>query len=468
MVKTIKRNNSSRLPSSYRDPSGYLFKQEDKLFRSISFSYEEHYKHLVSSGLYLTLVNDGLLIPHTEQSLRGFSNTEKKLFKVIQPDVVPFVSYPYEWSFSMLKDAALCTLTIARAALSKGMILKDATPYNIQFYNGKPILIDTLSFEVYREGYPWVAYRQFCEMFLAPLALASYVDERLLDLLRVYIDGIPLDLVKKLLPTKSRFSLSLLVHIFLHARSQSTSVQNFPRAQNTKQSLSKVGLLGIIDNLESAVSSLSLRSHSSIWSDYYDNTNYSDEGMNNKKKLVETILKDLRPKVTWDIGANTGEFSLISAKTGAYTLSLDYDYLVIEKLYRNIRKDNISNILPLRFDLTNPSSSLGFANQERSTLSERGHADVILALALIHHIAIAKNVPFDLIAQYFSTLTTFLVIEFVPKEDSQVIKLLSQREDVFVDYNQKNFELSFSKFFIIKKKVSIEDTKRTLYVMQIR
>ncbi len=194
--------NDEPVAASFRDPSGFLFSRNGALYRQINRVYADDYDHLISSGLYDQLVKSGLLIPHREVS-------EKPVYpelavKVIQPELVPFISYPYEWSFSQLKDAALATLAIQKRSIKAGMSLKDASAYNIQFINGKPTLIDTLSFEIYKEGKPWDAYRQFCQHFLAPLALMARVDVRLGQLLRVFIDGIPLDLASRLLPASTR------------------------------------------------------------------------------------------------------------------------------------------------------------------------------------------------------------------------------------------------------------------------
>ncbi len=203
------------LASSFRDPSGFLFSRSGTLYRQVNQSYRTHYEALMSSGLYQELVKSGRLVVHQLADIPA--EIPELAYQVIQPVRIPFISYPYEWSFSQLKDAALCTLAIQKTALEKGMSLKDSSAYNIQFHQGQPTLIDTLSFEVYREGEPWIAYRQFCQHFLAPLALMAYVDIRLSQLLRTYVDGIPLDLASRLLPRRTKYNLALATHIHLHA-----------------------------------------------------------------------------------------------------------------------------------------------------------------------------------------------------------------------------------------------------------
>ncbi|MGE5373519.1 MAG: SAM-dependent methyltransferase, partial [Bacteroidota bacterium] len=212
------QTNSGQLSASFRDPSGFLFIREGVLYRQVNQKYAQEYARLMESGLYEKLVKARLLVPHVE--VEGVQPESGECFRVIQPERVPFISYPYEWSFGQLKDAALASLSIQKRALKLGMSLKDASAYNIQFVHGKATLIDTLSFELYKEGQPWVAYRQFCQHFLAPLSLMALKDVRLSQLLRVYIDGIPLDLASELLPWRTQLNFGLMTHIHLHAGAQ--------------------------------------------------------------------------------------------------------------------------------------------------------------------------------------------------------------------------------------------------------
>jgi len=267
--------NSVIIPSSFRDPGGFLFYRDGSIFRQVNSIYKENYDHLVNSGLYENLINAELLIPHEEVDVEAVRPDLN--YKLIKPELIPFVSYPYEWSFSQLKDAALTTLRVQKKSLELGMSLKDCSAYNIQFRNGKPVFIDTLSFEKYHEGQPWVAYRQFCQHFLAPLALMSYRDIRLNQLLRIYIDGIPVDLASSLLPFRTRFIFSLLTHIHLHARSQKHYADKAVDVSSKK--VSRLSFLGLINNLESAVNKLKWRPGGTEWADYYDETNYSSDAL---------------------------------------------------------------------------------------------------------------------------------------------------------------------------------------------
>jgi len=433
------------------------------VFRQVNRSYKKDFDLLFDSGLYKALVQQCHLLPHTR--LAKNHSTSQSVYATLSTDMIPFVSYPYEWTFSQLKDAALLTLRIQEIALQHGMSLKDASCYNIQFLDGKPILIDLLSFQQYKAGKPWVAYKQFCQHFLGPLLLMSLVDIRLNQLLRIHLDGIPLDLVSKLLPKRTRLSFSIASHIHFHANKQ----QRFANSQGINRmtrSLSKVALLGIVDNLKTTISKLLYRKKSTEWGEYYTFTNYSDKAFTQKKKLVEKYIQIAKPKTIWDIGANTGEFSRIASQQKIFTVAADLDPIAVEKNYLHVKNNQEKNILPLIIDIINPSSAIGWANTERQSLIERGPVDLVMALALIHHLAISNNLPFNNIADFCHKIGTFLIIEFVPKKDSQVKKLLMTREDIFNNYTQKDFEKSFSKKFKILKKAPVAGSLRTCYLMK--
>ena len=416
----------------------------------------------MSSGLYEKLLKENLIVSHEEADLQ--LALDNKAYKIIKPSKLDFISYPYEWSFSQLKDAALATLKIQKIALKHGMILKDASAYNIQFSSGLPILIDTLSFKKYKENQPWSAYRQFCQHFLAPIALMSYKDIRLSQLLKIYIDGIPLDLASSLLPTKTKLSFSLLSHIHLHSKAQARYSKGKKDGKEVKVSLN--GLIGIVDNLNSSIKKMSWKPQGTEWSDYYEETNYTEDSFQEKIRIVDNYLVGNKEiKTLWDLGANTGEFSRLASKKGINTIAFDIDPSAVEKNYLISKNDNDDNILPLICDLTNPSPDIGWNNTERKSLKNRGPVDCAMALALIHHLAISNNLPFSMIAGFFSEICNYLIIEFVPKDDSKVQFLLSSREDIFDNYDEASFEKEFSKFFGIKNKQKITGSQRTLYLM---
>jgi ribosomal protein L11 methylase PrmA len=451
------------LPASFKDPSGFVFSRNGRIYRQINTAYKSDYEMLINSGLYAELAKAGFLISHMDATLELPTGA----YKIIEPVEIPFISYPYEWCFDQLKDAALLTLAIQKKAFGRGMILKDASAFNVQFIGSKPIFIDTLSFEQYREEKPWAAYKQFCEHFLAPLALAAFKDIRLAQLARVHLDGIPLELAAKLLPLRAKTIPAIFFHIVLHARAQkSLSNRNVATTANG-QKFSRAAFAELIDNLETTVNNLTWRPEKTVWTDYGGETceSYDNAALEQKKSLVEKFVKSVGPKNTWDIGANSGTFSRIAANTGTYVVSIDSDPSVIEKNYLTAKTDRQNNLLPLLADITNPTPGIGWANAERDSLADRKKPNMVLALALIHHLAIAKNIPLATIACFFGDICDSLAIEFIPKEDRQVQRLLNCREDIFVDYNEKVFETEFDRYFKIREKIRLTDSKRTLYLM---
>lgn len=446
--------------SSFRDPAGYIYYENNKVYRKINQCYFLQYNHLIDSKLYDELKTQGYLISHKE-----VKNTNKEI--ILEVEKVPFISYPYEWCFEELKDAALLTLNICKKSLEYGMILKDASSYNIQFFNGKPIFIDTLSFDFYEDGMPWGAYGQFCRHFMVPLILMSYVDENLNCMLKNYIDGIPVEIANNIL--KGRGGFAAKQHIKWHSRS--ISKYNDNKNEIKKVSVSKQSLINMIDMMIRQIEKLKTKHIDTEWGTYYDNTNYTDIADKTKIKLVDNYLKKINigdNDVVFDLGANDGKYSRLAAKNGAYTISFDIDINAVGHNYQNVKVNNETKILPLILDCTNPSPDLGFALEERLGITKRGNRKCVMALAFIHHMAISNNVSFDMIANWFSKLGEYLIIEFVPKSDSQVQKLLKTRQDIFNHYNEKDFEDIFKDYFEIVEKKKIDDSKRTLYLMWVK
>ncbi len=464
-----------------RDPSGFIFKHNKKIYRAINYSYKQNYEYLIQSGLYEKLTSENLLIRHAELNKEDFpfvGDTFGNCYKIISPVEIEFISYPYEWSFEQLKDAAITTLLIQKYALEYNMSLKDASSYNIQFLNCKPIFIDTLSFEIYKEGYPWIAYKQFCQHFLAPLLLVKYKDVRLHKLTGNFVDGIPLDLTNSLLPVRSKLNPKIFLHISLHSKAQKKfegKKIDFQKGRFSKQSF-----YGLIDNLLNLVKNLQLvqkeskRSSDSTlnWLKYYEESILNSNYLNNKIQLVNNILEKEKPRTLWDLGSNIGTISKIAAEKNIKVICFDSDPMVIDKIYLDCKARGEPNILPLILDLVNPSSASGWMSSERTSFLERSSADMIMALALIHHLAIANNIPLGSLADFFSKISKKLLIEFIPKKDPNVELLLRNREDIFLQYDQSNFEREFEKYFRIILREQIETsgpasgTGRILYLME--
>lgn len=455
---------NERVPGSFRDPAGFVFTRDGVLYRQIDRSFGPTWDEFVSSGLHADLVEGGLLIPVQNVDI-GLASDEAA-HCVVRPERVHFVSYPYEWSFTQLQDAALLTLDVMKRAMEKGFWLRDASGFNVQFSKGKPILIDSLSFEPYREGHAWPAYGQFCRHFLAPLALAAHVDLRAILLLRSHIDGIPLDLASRMLPRKTKWNPGLLTHLHLHASAGAkTGAQN---AHVPKREIPRNAILGMIDSLERTVRALTPPKTETVWGDYYSFTNYEKQAFERKKTLVRELTELANPHMIWDLGANTGVFSESVGADGRHVIAWDGDPLAVEAAYVKWKGEKKSNLLPLLQDFSNPSPALGWANGERASFAERGPVDLTLALALIHHLAIGNNVPLPMVAQWLSTLGKWCLIEFVPKADSQLQRMLANRDDIFADYHEAGFRRAFALHFDLVESRPIEGTERTLFLYRRR
>ncbi len=457
---------STKHSSSFRDPSGFIFTSEDRLYRQVNKVYAECFEALNESGLLESLFEQKLLVRHKEVSAE--SPNPGLLHKIIQPDTIPRISYPYEWAFSQLKDAALLTLKIMKKALDAGFILKDASAFNVQFLEGKAIFIDTLSFERYEENRPWIAYRQFCEHFYAPLALRSQTSDLINPLLNANIEGIPLDLASKLLPGKTKFNPGIQMHIHLHAKSTRISTAKVDDEGSSKSitraKLPKKRLYTIVESLKAGIQGLKPNFAGFDWSEYYANTNYPETAMLSKIAGVEQIIKGRDFNSAIDLGANTGRFSELLAKHIDDVVAVDQDSASIEALYSKPGKQE--NILPLVIDLANPSPSCGFSSRERDSFLDRYKCDLSMSLALVHHLAIGNNLPFELIADFHSEISDYALVEWIPKSDSRVQLLLRSREDIFQSYNEVSFLSAFESRFSILDELPIEGSGRKLFLFK--
>ena len=456
-----------RLPASFRDPSGFVYERDGVLLRQVNHCYSEDFDLLIGSGLHDELTVAGLLLRHEVVSSGLAAGPDA--YRVLRPEPVPHISYPYEWSFSQLRDAALITLDIQARALDRGMTLKDASAFNVQFLRGRPVFIDTLSFERYSPGTPWVAYRQFCQHFLAPLLLMSRLDVRLGHLLRTYLDGVPVDLASRLLPRRTWARWGVLLHIHLHARSlarHSATRLNEMRVQR----VGETAMRGLVDNLQSTVRGLRWHAAGTEWADYEVTNSYSRESHEAKVRLVREYLDSIPggAGVVWDLGANTGVFSRVAALSADRVVAFDIDPAAVERNYLRERDGGDGRILPLLMDLMNPTPGLGWAGMEREPWHERGRPDAVMALALVHHLAIAGNVPLVQVARLLAGLAPWLIIEFVPRSDSQVQRLLGSRRDIFPHYDEAGFEAGFGQAYRIARSEPLPGSERRLYLMERR
>ena len=457
-------------PASFKDPSGQIFYDNHKIYRSIFKSGIKDYEAARDAGIFNKLIEAELLISHSEQRLEDFY--PKGTVYCLNHPLLPTVSYPWEWSFSMLKDAALAHLDIMETIVPEGFWLRDANAFNIQ-YDGKRLrLIDTLSIGRRIPESPWVGYRQFCSHFIAPLALAAYCDIRMLALWRNYLDGFPLDFAKNLLPHRKQYLSRLIFHLTLHSRLQESSTKKDHLNTQTVKKLPKVSdraLMGLIRSLRNTVEAINWHGASKIWKEYADIRTYDDHDVSKKSEFVNNVIDRVHPKTVWDLGGNTGEFSFLAASKGAFVVSIDGDPACTEYIYTQLQNEKKQlSILPLTMDLSNPSPALGWDNQERSSLSERGPADLIMALALVHHLVFSNNVPMTHIAKWLNRLTNHLLIEFIPTEDPMVQRLLRNRRGEHLPYSKDTFLSSFGKWFDVIDKTELMNSRELFLFHSIK
>ena len=452
--------NPPHHPASFRDPSGFVFQENDLFYRLVQPSYSADYSHLMGSGLYERLVEKQLMLSHHEVDAREWAFIDS--YRILLPQQVPFISYPYEWSFEMLQDAALLTLQINRLAMDHGMILKDASGFNIQVMNGRPLLIDTLSFTRYDEKRPWVAYRQFCENFLFPLYLEYFLKVNAQKWLACYPSGIPVEVTAKLLPRKSRFHLGVWLHVYLQQ-----TISSRARSTASAPPFNKNKLLRLLSHLDSIIQHFGKsKSYPTTWRDYYEHTISSGEYLREKENIFRHFIRDIPFRAALDIGSNNGYFSEILAEKGSPVISIDTDSQCIRQLYLTVRKKSTTNLLPLCVDITNPSPAIGFNNLERASFLQRIHTDLIVALALVHHLVLSQNMPLEDLATFLAGITQrYLIIEFVPLADDKARELAENKDQYHSPYDSASFEFQFGRKFTIEKKEVIPGSERVLYLM---
>lgn len=449
--------------ASYRDNAGFIFEHASNLFRFLHPVYFEHYDRLMQSGLYTKLVEKGSLVAHEETPYPSGASLPPG-GRILQPQRIPFISYPYEWSFGQWRDAALLTVSICRTALEHGMILKDATPFNVQFTGSRAVFIDTASFAIYKEGEPWIAYHQFCQAFLGPLLLMHYGHPAAGRLITAFPEGIPLDMLVTLLPARSKWKLQVNLHIHLQAKMAARQ----SNAKSGRHQLSRKQLELLLKGMESLIGGLRVKSTKTTWDDYYTGTISGNNYLGEKTTLVNAFLDGAQYTRVIDLGANDGHFSMLLKDKAAYIVAMDADPNCIGHLHEQLREKKVPNILPLVADLMAPSPSIGWANKERTSLTERCQADLVMALALVHHLAIGRNVPLLMIAAWLAPMAPLLLIEFVPKEDEKVQVLLQNREDIFDGYDLEHFKNAFRFYYHIEKESVVGNTQRTLLLMKRR
>jgi hypothetical protein len=469
---SLPRSNASAPDGgSFRDPDGRIFQIEGEIVRALSAEGAADWSAFEESGLLGRLVESGDVVETTtaspaELEAVAAANPDAGWVTALRHERVPFVSYPYEWTFSMLRDAALLQLRVTRSALAAGLQLKDATPYNVQWHGARPVFIDVGSFERARPGEPWLGYRQFCMLFLYPLLLESYRGIPFQPWLRGSLEGIHPAEARSLLRGRDTLKGGVFKHVALHAKLERSHAggEKDVRKELKDAGFAKELIEANLKGLEKLVKGLDAPSDPTEWSEYGATCSYSDEDTRAKEAFVRSAVLRRPRELVWDLGANDGRYSRIAAEGSAYTIALDVDHGVVDRLYRTLAQDGERTILPLVGDLADPSPGLGWRGRERLPLAGRGAPDLVLALALVHHLMVSRTIPLRELIDWFADLGSELVVEFPHREDVMVKRLLSRkREGSHSDYNRGDFEDVLRGRFDVLGSVELPSGTRTLY-----
>jgi len=450
---------------SFRDRQGQVFYEGDEVFRGISEQALAEWKLLQSTSFFHRLVDEGKIVGtfEIEKSNPGWA-------AVLRHERVPFISYPYEWSFGMLQDAALLQLNLLLAALEEGMTMKDASSFNIQWRGVRPQFIDIPSFVRLKEGEVWTGYRQFCELFLYPLMLQAYKGVDFQPWLRGSIDGISAFRFKRLLSFASWFKPGVFFHVLL----QSKFNEGLDSSQwNVREGLKQAGFnKSLIQSnarrLSKLVAKLKPAAMKTQWLDYAEKNSYSENDRQAKNNVVEEWLSTKKWTMVWDLGCNTGVYSKKAAFHAEYVVAMDSDPSVIERLYQSLKSEGEKRILPLIMNVADASPGLGWRGAERKALTERRRPELVLCLALVHHLVIGANIPLREFMSWLAETCSNVIIEFVSKSDRMVAQLLRNKDDQYNDYDLEHFETYLNELFEIKKRQPLSSGNRVLFFAKKR
>lgn len=451
---------------SFRDRRARVYQIDGQIYRYLDEVASKNWRSFQKSALYRDLEKNGDIVATSEAKPDEYPQSiiSNRWEMALKHEKIEFISYPYEWSFHQLKDAALFHLDILQRALKEGMIIKDSSAYNIQWRGVKPVFIDVASFENLPSGEPWVGYKQFCEMFLNPLMLAAYKKTSFQPWMRGRLNGIETVELSSLMSLRDFLRRGVFFHVYLHAKLQeSMKTSDISKSSIKKTGFGKKLIHNNAESLKNIIRKLDVSDATSHWVGYTETHSYKEDDYSAKKEFIENVCAKRGGKLVWDLGCNTGDFSLIAAKTGSYVVAMDADENAVSALYERCKKEGVANVLPLNINLVDPSPSQGWRNEERLGLEKRGKPYLVLALALIHHVVITNNVPLPDFVAWLAALGGAVALEFVSKEDEMVKTLLKNKEDIYDDYSEENLEYNLKKYFEVAEKISLKGGLRTLY-----
>jgi hypothetical protein len=443
-----------------------VFIAPDGVFRVLSPAGWEEWEALAASPVWPGLVEDGSVVATEAAELEALPDLlAGSAAGALRHERVPFVSYPYEWPYSMLKDAALLQLSLNQRALKADLALKDASPYNVQWRGARPVFIDVGSFERLRPDEPWAGYRQFCMLYLYPLMLQAYKDLPFHAALRGSLDGIPPHDARAMLAGE-RFKKGVMANVMLHARLESRYAA--VEGEDVKRDLRRAGfskelLAANFGKLEKLVRRLEWTPGATAWTGYGADNTYDEATAAAKDAFVRESAARRRWALAWDVGCNDGRYTRIAADAADFVVALDADHATVDALYRRLRDERRDGILPLVMNVCDPSPDLGWRGRERASLERRGTPELVLCLALVHHVCITGNIPVREFLDWLRALEAVLVIEFPDRSDPMVRRLLSgKRAGSNPDYERDGFERALEERFVVDRSSAVSDT-RTLY-----
>lgn len=462
----MNKENFSIEPSSFRDNLGNIYYVDNRVIRTINSNGKKNFKYIVDEKILDESIKNNFLINTKIINKDELPSFFSKFEYVVESESIPYISYPYEWSFEQLKCAAIHHLNFQIFLFEKGAVLRDSSAYNIQFIGSKPIFIDLLSIKQYREGDYWIGYKQFCENFLNPLLLGSIKGVQHNSWFRGNLEGIPTIELNKILNLNDKLSFNVFSHVYLQAKLNVKSIESSKKVYknyNNLKKLSKNSYISIVKQLKDWILKLSFKKENSIWQNYSNKNTYDNNEYNQKKFIVSKFIKKKNPSTVFDLGCNDGNYSNLCLESGAKSvIGFDFDHNAISKAFLEANKNKI-NFLPLVLDATNPSPNHGWFQKERKGFLERFKSEVLIALAFEHHLVIGKNIPIEQFIDWILKISNNGLIEFVPKSDETIQKMLVSREDIFSNYSETEFENCLkSKSNIINKDI-ITKSRRVIF-----